>query len=81
MSVDVLPVKIAQGPVYPKYPVAVSGMRERGPTGPAVAPTKRRDSKGVNIANFDPNTIIYNSNTDTTYLRGKLLGKVSSNII
>ena len=73
MSVDVLPAKTAQGPNF-KYP-CVPGMKDARV--PALDPLKRRDSKGVNITNFDPNCIIYDSNTDTTYLRGRLLGKVS----
>ncbi|XP_045160377.2 serine/threonine-protein kinase PLK1-like isoform X1 [Mercenaria mercenaria] len=71
MSVDILPAKVAQGPSF-KYPHLTNMKEARLPN---VAPMKRRDSKGVNISNFDPNCIIYNSNTDTTYLRGKLLGK------
>lgn len=72
MSVDILHPKVTEGPVF-QYP-QFSGMKEK--RAPAVAPLKRRDSRGVNISNFDPNCIIYNPNTDTTYLRGKLLGKV-----
>jgi hypothetical protein len=72
MSVDILPAKVAQGPAF-KYPHLANMKEGRLPN---VAPMKRRDSKGVNISNFDPNCIIYDSNTDTTYLRGKLLGKV-----
>ncbi|KAH3698953.1 serine/threonine-protein kinase PLK1-like [Dreissena polymorpha] len=72
MSVDVLPAKVSQSSGF-QYPAHVSAMREARV--PSVTPMKRRDSKGVNISNFDPNCIIYNSNTDTTYLRGKLLGK------
>lgn len=72
MSVDILPAKVAQGHSF-KYP-HMPNMKE-------VAPMKRRDSKGVNISNFDPNCIIYNPNTDTTYLRGKLLGKVNRTCI
>lgn len=74
MSVDILPAKVAQGPTF-KYPHLSANMKEARI--PNVTPLKRRDSKGVNISNFDPNCIIYNSNTDTTYLRGKLLGKVN----
>lgn len=72
MSVDVLHPKVTKGPLcqYPQF----NGMKETRV--PAVAPLKRRDSRGVNISNFDPNCIIYNPTTDTTYLRGKLLGKV-----
>ncbi|KAL4237040.1 Serine/threonine-protein kinase plk2 [Mactra antiquata] len=70
MSVDVLPAKVSSGPSF-KYPhIAMKEARLS-----AVSPLRRRDSKGVNISNFDPNCIIYDSTTDTTYLRGKLLGK------
>ena len=80
MSVEVLPAKVSHGPSF-QYP-HLSAMKEARV--PAMAapmsaldPLKRRDSKGVNITNFDPNCIIYNCNSDTTYLRGRLLGKVS----
>lgn len=77
MSVDILHPKVTEGPVF-QYP-QFSSMKET--RAPAVAPLKRRDSRGVNISNFDPNCIIYNPNTDTTYLRGKLLGKVCLHFI
>ena len=75
MSVDVLHPKVTKGPVF-QYPQFNAMKETRAP----VAPLKRRDSRGVNITNFDPNCIIYDPNTDTTYLRGKLLGKVRQDI-
>ena len=74
MSVDILPVKFPGNPPTYVSPHLVP-MRETRPASVDLG-RSRRDSKGVNIANFDPNNIIYDSITDTTYLRGKLLGKV-----
>ena len=73
MSVDILPAKLSASPAFVN-PHLVP-MRETRPA--SVDLSRRRDSKGVHIANFDPNNIIYDSTTDTTYLRGKLLGKVN----
>lgn len=73
MSVDVLPAKVTTGHSFNHPHIAMKEARLS-----AVSPLRRRDSKGVNISNFDPNCIIYDCNTDTTYLRGKLLGKVGS---
>lgn len=69
MSVDILPAKLTGSPAFVN-PHLVP-MRETRPASVDLG-RGRRDSKG---SNFDPNNIIYDSNTDTTYLRGKLLGK------
>ena len=71
MSVDILPAKLTGSPAFVN-PHLVP-MRETRPASVDLG-RGRRDSKG---SNFDPNNIIYDSNTDTTYLRGKLLGKVN----
>ena len=42
---------------------------------PPVSPSQHDISQ-----NFDPTHIIYDSTTDTTYLRGRLLGKVSEHL-
>lgn len=75
MSVDVLPPN--SGHSIAQYPVNVSDSRRID------SRTRRKladPNNRINMVHFDPNYIIYDSTTDTTYLRGRLLGKVSYEI-
>ncbi|KAK3089007.1 hypothetical protein FSP39_000092 [Pinctada imbricata] len=76
MSVDILPPKFAQMPTAFNYPNIQ--VREAPRTMPADAHIRRKledVNNKININHFDPNYIIYDSTTDTTYLRGRVLGK------
>ena len=78
MSVDILPPKFAQMPTAFNYPGM--HMREAPRAMPADAHIRRKledVNNKININHFDPNYIIYDATTDTTYLRGRVLGKVS----
>lgn len=88
MSVDVLQPNCLPGHIF-KLPRAQ--MKEiRAPTHVRVSRSKndekstshihvsrrRTEDNCSNINHFDPNCIIYDVETDTTYIRGRLLGKV-----
>lgn len=73
MSVDILPPN--SGHTIAQYPVNVNDTRRID----SRARRKLADPNNrINMVHFDPNYIIYDSTTDTTYLRGRLLGKVSN---
>ncbi|KAL3869232.1 hypothetical protein ACJMK2_041940 [Sinanodonta woodiana] len=78
MSVDILSTKLPPGPTF-TYPNIIAPMKETRTARPGIITRRPRESNkdgvNVNISNFDPNYIIYDSSTDTTYLRGRLLGK------
>lgn len=70
MSVDILPPN--SGHTIAQYPVNVND------TGRIDSRARRKladPNNRINMVHFDPNYIIYDSTTDTTYLRGRLLGK------
>lgn len=80
MSVDVLPPKLIQGPVF-QYPAHIHQMKETRSTQVEISQPRRSSipdnaNMKLHINHFDPNYIIYDSSSDTTYLRGRLLGKV-----
>lgn len=78
MSVDVLQPKFTLGPTF-NYP-HIPQMKETRGTQIEMRPHHRTIEDAntkINVNHFDPNCIIYDSTTDTTYLRGRLLGKVS----
>lgn len=73
MSVDVLPPNT--GHIAGYNHLSVNDTRPRH----IDSRTRRKladPNNRVNMVHFDPNYIIYDSGTDTTYLRGRLLGKV-----
>ena len=73
MSVDVLPPNT--GHIAGYNHLSVNDTRPRH----IDSRTRRKladPNNRVNMVHFDPNFIIYDSGTDTTYLRGRLLGKV-----
>ncbi|KAJ8305645.1 hypothetical protein KUTeg_016190 [Tegillarca granosa] len=79
MSVDVLPPKLTQGPVF-QYPAHIHQMKETRSTQVEICQPRRSSipdnaNMKLHINHFDPNYIIYDSSSDTTYLRGRLLGK------
>ncbi|XP_033737469.1 serine/threonine-protein kinase PLK1-like [Pecten maximus] len=77
MSVDVLQPKFSPGPNfnYPHFPR--SHMKENRGTQVETRPHRNTEDSNskTNVNHFDPNCIIYDSTSDTTYLRGRLLGK------
>lgn len=79
MSVDILPPKFSQLPTVFTYP-HLQKMKETRPQSPLVIKGRVQVDNAnikVNINNFDPNYIVYDQTSDTTYIRGRLLGKVS----
>ena len=79
MSVDVLPPKFSQIPTAFTYPHLQQMKEARAPSPFVLHGRVKIDDANtkVNINNFDPNYIVYDSTSDTTYIRGRLLGKVS----
>lgn len=75
MSVDVLPPNTGHN--INSYPVTVNDTRPRHIDSRARRKLADPNNR-INMVHFDPNYIIYDSTTDTTYLRGRLLGKVGS---
>ncbi|VDH94478.1 polo-like kinase 2 [Mytilus galloprovincialis] len=72
MSVDVLPPNTGHN--INSYPVTVNDTRPRHIDSRARRKLADPNNR-INMVHFDPNYIIYDSTTDTTYLRGRLLGK------
>lgn len=79
MSVDILPPKFSQIPTAFTYPHLQQMKEARAPSPFVVHGRVKIDDANtkVNINNFDPNYIVYDPTSDTTYIRGRLLGKVS----
>ncbi|CAC5396028.1 PLK2 [Mytilus coruscus] len=72
MSVDILPPNT--GHKINSYPVTVNDTRPRHIDSRARRKLADPNNR-INMVHFDPNYIIYDSTSDTTYLRGRLLGK------
>lgn len=77
MSVDILPPKFSQIPTAFTYPHLQQMKEARAPSPFVVHGRVKIDDANtkVNINNFDPNYIVYDPTSDTTYIRGRLLGK------